>query len=79
MARPPGQWKRRAMLGLMIPFWTSSLIRLYGWIIILRCQRRTLDKVLMGLGLTDGPRLKLPLRVYPAVVAGMVHAPCFSS
>ena len=67
MARLPGKWKRFAMLGLMIPFWTSSLIRLYGWIIILR-SNGVLDKVLMGLGLTDSP-LKL-LYTYPAVLIG---------
>jgi spermidine/putrescine transport system permease protein len=71
MARLPGKWKRFAMLGLMIPFWTSSLIRLYGWIIILR-SNGTLDKILMGLGLTDSP-LKL-LYTYPAVLIGMVYA-----
>ena len=62
---------RRVMLLLMIPFWTSSLIRLYGWIIIFRANG-TLDKLLMGLGLTDSP-LKL-LYTYPAVVVGMVYA-----
>ena len=57
MAKLPAQWKKRVMLLLMIPFWTSSLIRLYGWIIIFRANG-TLDKLLMGLGLTDSP-LKL--------------------
>lgn len=71
MAKLPAQWKKRVMLLLMIPFWTSSLIRLYGWIIIFRANG-TLDKLLMGLGLTDGP-LKL-LYTYPAVVVGMVYA-----
>ena len=71
MAKLPAQWKKRVMLLLMIPFWTSSLIRLYGWIIIFRANG-TLDKLLMGLGLTDSP-LKL-LYTYPAVVVGMVYA-----
>lgn len=70
MARLSETWKRRAMLLLMIPFWTSSLIRLYGWIIIFRANG-TLDQVLMGLHLTDSP-LKL-LYSYPAVVVGMVY------
>ncbi len=59
------------MLALMIPFWTSSLIRLYGWIVILR-SGGALDQLLMGLGLTDSP-LRM-LYTYPAVVAGMVYA-----
>lgn len=71
MAKLPEAWKKRLMLLLMIPFWTNSLIRLYGWIIIFRANG-TLDKILMGLGLTDAP-LKL-LYTYPAVVVGMVYA-----
>jgi len=64
-------WKKRVMMLLMIPFWTSSLIRLYGWIIVFRANG-TLDQVLMGLGIRDTP-LKL-LYTYPAVVVGMVYA-----
>ena len=71
MARMNAVWKKRMMLLIMIPFWTSSLIRLYGWIIMFR-SNGVLDKVLMGLGLTEKP-LKL-LYTYPAVVVGMVYA-----
>lgn len=71
MARQRAEWKNRLMLLLMIPFWTSSLIRLYGWIIIFRASG-TLDSLLMGLGITSGP-LKL-LYTYPAVATGMVYA-----
>jgi spermidine/putrescine transport system permease protein len=71
MARQRAEWKNRLMLLLMIPFWTSSLIRLYGWIIIFRANG-TLDSLLMGLGITSGP-LKL-LYTYPAVATGMVYA-----
>ncbi|MEG0166425.1 MAG: ABC transporter permease [Ruthenibacterium sp.] len=71
MAKLSAAWKKRMMLLLMIPFWTSSLIRLYGWIIIFRANG-TLDKLLLGLGITQAP-LKL-LYTYPAVVVGMVYA-----
>lgn len=71
MARLSEAWKRRMMLLIMLPFWTSSLIRLYGWIIVFR-SNGTLDKLLMGLGITDVP-LKL-LYTYPAVVVGMIYA-----
>ena len=71
MARMNAVWKKRMMLLIMIPFWTSSLIRLYGWIIIFR-SNGVLDKVLMGLHITEKP-LKL-LYTYPAVVVGMVYA-----
>lgn len=71
MARLSAQWKRRMMLLIMLPFWTSSLIRLYGWIIVFR-SNGTLDQLLMFFGVTDQP-LKL-LYTYPAVVVGMIYA-----
>jgi spermidine/putrescine transport system permease protein len=71
MARQKAEWKSRLMLLLMIPFWTSSLIRLYGWIIIFRANG-TLDSLLMALGFTTAP-LKL-LYTYGAVTVGMVYA-----
>ena len=64
--------RRGLMLMLvMIPFYTSSLMRLYGWIIIFRANG-LLDKLLMALHLTKEP-LKL-LYTYPSVVVGMVYA-----
>jgi spermidine/putrescine transport system permease protein len=71
MARLSPLWRSRAMLLLIIPFWTSSLMRLYGWIIMFRANG-ILDSVLMAAGLTGGP-LRL-LYTYPAVVTGMVYA-----
>jgi spermidine/putrescine transport system permease protein len=71
MARLPALWRGRVMLLLIIPFWTSSLMRLYGWIIVFRANG-VLDAALMALGLTNEP-LKL-LYSYPAVVTGMVYA-----
>ena len=38
MAKLPPVWKKRMMLLIMIPFWTNSLIRLYGWMIIFRAN-----------------------------------------
>ena len=71
MAKLTANWKKWVMMLLMIPFWTSSLIRLYGWIIIFRANG-VLDKILMALGITEEP-LKL-LYTYPAVVVGMIYA-----
>ena len=71
MARMNAVWKKRMMLLIMIPFWTSALIRLYGWIIVFR-SNGVLDKILMGLKITEKP-LKL-LYTYPAVVVGMIYA-----
>jgi spermidine/putrescine transport system permease protein len=71
MARLSEKWKKRMMVLLMIPFWTSALIRLNGWIIVFR-SNGVLDKILMGLHLTEKP-LKL-LYSYPAVLVGMIYA-----
>lgn len=71
MAKLTAKWKRRTMLLLMIPFWTSSLLRLYGWVIIFRAGG-VFDQVLTALHIIDEP-LKL-LYTYPAVVVGMVYA-----
>jgi spermidine/putrescine transport system permease protein len=71
MARLSEKWKKRMMILLMIPFWTSALIRLNGWIIVFR-SNGVLDKILMGLHLTEKP-LKL-LYSYPAVLVGMIYA-----
>ncbi|MDR1899556.1 MAG: ABC transporter permease [Treponema sp.] len=71
MARLSPRWRGRVMMLLIIPFWTSSLMRLYGWIIVFRANG-ILDAALMGLGLTAGP-LRL-LYTYPAVVTGMIYA-----
>ena len=71
MARMSKQWKKRMLLLILIPFFTSAIIRLYGWIIVFR-SNGVLDKILMGLGLTEKP-LKL-LYSYPAVVVGMIYA-----
>lgn len=71
MSKLSPKGKKWMMLALMVPFWTNSLIRLYGWIIIFRANG-TLDQLLMGLNITQSP-LKL-LYTYPAVVVGMVYA-----
>ena len=62
--------KKLAMLFLMLPFWVNSLIRLYGWIIILQ-KKGLLNYILMKLGLIQEP-LKI-LYSYPAIVIGMVY------
>jgi spermidine/putrescine transport system permease protein len=71
MARLSPAWRSRVMLLLIIPFWTSSLMRLYGWMIVFRANG-VLDTVLMKIGLTKEP-LRL-LYTYPAVATGMVYA-----
>ena len=51
MAKLSKKWKSRVMILLMIPFWTSALIRMYGWIIIFR-SNGLLDRLFMAIHLT---------------------------
>ena len=53
--------KKLAMLFLMLPFWVNSLIRLYGWIIILQ-KKGLLNYLLMKLGIIQEP-LKNPVQL----------------
>lgn len=71
MAKLGAAHKKMMLLLVMVPFWTSALMRMYGWIIIFR-SNGLLDKVLQWLGVTEEP-LKL-LYSYPAVLVGMVYS-----
>ena len=62
--------KKLAMLFLMLPFWVNSLIRLYGWIIILQ-KKGLLNFILLKLGIIEKP-LSI-LYSYPAIVIGMTY------
>lgn len=70
MAKMSPSRKKKAMLLLMLPFWVNSLIRLYGWIIILQ-NKGILNFLLQKLGIIGEP-LKI-LYSYPAIVVGMVY------
>jgi spermidine/putrescine transport system permease protein len=71
MARLEPYWRNRMMILLIIPFWTSALMRLYGWIIVFRANG-VLDSIMMRLRITNEP-LRL-LYTYPAVVTGMIYS-----
>ena len=50
------RWARVALLVIIIPFWTSYLLRVYSWQAILG-ERGALNQVLMALGIIDQPSL----------------------
>ncbi|MBO4915875.1 MAG: ABC transporter permease [Oscillospiraceae bacterium] len=70
MGRLGKRGKRLMMFLVMVPFWTSSLIRLYGWLILLQAKG-VFNNLLIALGLINEP-LKI-LYTYPAVLIGMVY------
>ena len=66
-----GRWKTILILMVMVPFWTSFLIRAYAWVVILN-GNGVANKTLQFLGITDGP---VNLIFTPgAVTLGMAYA-----
>src|SRR5258708_38817576 len=54
MARLPQRWQSVAMMLVIVPFWTSFLIRIYAWINILQ-HDGLLNKVLLALHVISVP------------------------
>jgi putrescine transport system permease protein len=69
IARSPRHWRLPLMMLIILPFWTSFLIRVYAWIGILK-NNGLINQVLMGLGLIDSPLeiLHTPVAVYIGIV-----------
>jgi putrescine transport system permease protein len=71
MARAPQSWRPLLILLVILPFWTSFLIRIYAWMGILG-REGFLNQVLVGLGIIAEP-LDL-LATNSAVVLGIVYS-----
>lgn len=70
-ARSPASRRHRLLLLVMIPFWTSFLIRTYAWITILKSEG-LLNGLLLSVGLVAAP---FELLYTPtAVMVGLVYA-----
>jgi putrescine transport system permease protein len=54
MARLPQRWQAIAMMLVIVPFWTSFLIRIYAWINILQ-HDGLLNQILLALHLVSTP------------------------
>ena len=66
-----GRWKNLLLALVMLPFWTSLLIRTYAWMFLLR-DTGLVNTWLMRMGLVNEP---LPLLYnWGAVVLGLVYA-----
>ena len=64
-------WKNTLLTLVIIPFWTSFLIRTYAWIIILRSEG-LINQFLMGAGLISSPIETLLYSEF-AVMLGLVY------
>jgi putrescine transport system permease protein len=54
MARAPEHWRPLLVMLVILPFWTSFLIRVYAWIGILR-REGLLNELLLSIGLLSEP------------------------
>ena len=52
--RVPPRWQRMLLVLLVLPFWTSYVIRSYSWLLVLS-EKGVISIALQGLGLADGP------------------------
>lgn len=66
----PSPWSGLLMLAVLVPFWTSGLVRTFAWLIILQ-RNGVVNKSLVWLGLIDRP---IPLvHNMTGTIIGMVH------
>ena len=69
MAKAPDHWRPTLMMLVILPFWTSFLIRVYSWMGILSTEGY-LNQLLIGIGLISDPLtiLNTPTAVYIGIV-----------
>ena len=70
MARATPEWRPTLLMLVILPFWTSFLIRVYSWIGIL-ANEGYLNQVLLNLGLISDPLMILNTQT--AVYIGIVY------
>jgi len=70
MARAPDEWRPTLMMLVILPFWTSFLIRVYSWKAILS-QEGFLNQFLLWLGVINDPLTILNTNI--AVYIGIVY------
>lgn len=71
LARMPDMFRGRMLLFVMVPFWTSYLVKTFAWMIVLG-RSGVINSLATGSGLVDQP---LPLLHNEfGVLVGMVHA-----
>lgn len=71
MSRLPQRWQPIVMMLVIVPFWTSFLIRIYSWINVLQ-NDGLLNRLLLALGVIDKPAVWLATDT--AMYLGMVYS-----
>src|SRR5947207_4242165 len=71
ITRAPGVWRQLLLFLVMLPFWTSFLIRVYAWIAILQ-PSGLINRLLLASGMIEAP---LPLLYNGfSVTLGLVYS-----
>jgi ABC-type spermidine/putrescine transport system permease subunit I len=70
LSQLPQRWSGILLLGVLIPFWTSILVRTYAWLVILQ-RKGIVNNLLIHLGVIHTP-LSLVNNMTGTVI-GMVH------
>jgi putrescine transport system permease protein len=71
MARAPERWRTPLLMLIILPFWTSFLIRVYAWIGILK-NEGLLNAFLLSIGVISEPLIILNTNI--AVYIGIVYS-----
>jgi putrescine transport system permease protein len=71
MARAPASLRPTLLMLIILPFWTSFLIRVYAWIGILKPEG-LLNQLLMSLNIIDSPLVIL--NTHTAIFIGIVYS-----
>ncbi len=71
LSRLSDRSRSRWLIWLLIPFWTSYLVKTFAWILVLS-RTGVIGTTLIALGLTDNPPALSPSLL--AVIIGMVHS-----
>jgi putrescine transport system permease protein len=71
MARAKREWRPTLLMLVILPFWTSFLIRVYAWMGILKPEG-LLNQLLLSLGVIDQPLNIMPSTL--AVYIGIVYS-----
>nr|WP_292773883.1 ABC transporter permease subunit [Mesorhizobium sp.] len=71
MARAPAAWRPTLLMLVILPFWTSFLIRVYAWMGILKPEG-LLNQLLLSLNVIDTPLLIM--NTHTAIFIGIVYS-----
>ncbi|MDY0883767.1 ABC transporter permease [Dongia soli] len=70
LSQLPAKWSGLLLIGILLPFWTSLLVRTYAWLVLLQ-RRGIVNDTLIDLGIVQQP---LPLmHNMTGTIIGMVH------